>query len=138
MFLFIIDNEAYKLAQQMEGQMPIVSVFSAPPMNMSVIPNMMESIRDAGSSALKTPKDNVWVVFHPLPHYLNDPEIPYVTVKAQAGRGMAERSAFVEAIATEVGRSLSVPAQNVWIQYEEINPNDIWHGGHWAAGKDLR
>jgi len=118
--------------------MPIVSIFSPPPGDQSVITKMMENIRDAGSSALKTPKDNIWVVFHPLQHYLNDPKIPYVTVKAQAGREASERSAFVEVIANEVGRNLAVPAQNVWIQYEELNPGDVWHGGNWANRKDLR
>lgn len=116
----------------MEKIVPIVTVFSVLPQDTDTLPRMMERIRDLGSSALQTPRDNVWVTYFPIQHGLNERQNPYVTIKAQAGRGRAQKTAFAEVIAAEVGMSLSVSAQNVWIHYEEISPSDIWHGGDWA------
>jgi phenylpyruvate tautomerase PptA (4-oxalocrotonate tautomerase family) len=123
--------------------MPIVNINSAPPTDSSAIPEMIERIRDAGALALKTPRDNVWVTFTPLQYYLNgegpasakrtETPPPIVVVKAQSGRGPSERSAFVEAIAAEVGRGLSVSPEKVWIQFQEMSPRDVWYGGHWSA-----
>jgi hypothetical protein len=122
----------------LEGDfVPIVSVSAIPPTNLKVIPEMMEQIRAKGSLALKTPLDNVWVVFNPLPYYVQgDPaEIPppIVVVKMQSGRGVSERTAFFASIAAEVGRGLSLPPERVWIQYQEMNPKDVWFNGKWSG-----
>lgn len=119
--------------------MPIVEINSNPPGDISLIPKMLTSVRDAGASALKTPRDNVWVTFNSLQYYLNgsnrgdtDPR-PFVIVKAQAGRSLSEKTAFVEAVTSEIAKGLSISPKKVWIQYEEMNPKDVWFDEHWAG-----
>ena len=122
--------------------MPIVNISSLPPTDASVIPKMLESVRDAGALALQTTQDNIWVVFTPLQHYLRgdhsavtppkETPPPIVIIKAQSGRSPQARTSFAKAVSAEVGRSLLVSPGRVWIQYQEMNPKDVWFNGHWS------
>ena len=106
---------------------------------------MLIDIRDSGARALSCSPDNVWVMFHALPPgcYVQGTapadtprektHPPVVIAKLQKGRKREELDAFVAAVATAVGRGLSVPSDNVWVQYEEMRSEDVWFRGHWSA-----
>jgi len=124
--------------------MPIIFIKSLPPANLGTIPEMISEIRASGAKALRCPESNVWVVFQPVqPAYYvqaDDPAIypndkthpPLILVKAQSGRSMADKEAFVRAVATAVAHGLSISSKNVWIHYEEMQPQDIWFDGRWT------
>lgn len=94
--------------------------------------------------ALGCSPDNIWVIFNAIPpgSYVQGPRPasapeatshpPCVIVRAQAGRTAPEREALVAAVAA-AGRGLSIPADNVWIYYDEMRSADAWFGGRWAG-----
>jgi phenylpyruvate tautomerase PptA (4-oxalocrotonate tautomerase family) len=125
---------------------PLLIIHSLPPADPGAVPRMIVDVRDAGARALGCPTSNIWVMFHALPPgcYLqgdgaaaSTPQAtthpPVVIARAQVGRTPAERSSFVAAVAAAVGRGLSVPAENVWIYYDEMRSEDVWFGGRWSA-----
>jgi phenylpyruvate tautomerase PptA (4-oxalocrotonate tautomerase family) len=116
--------------------MPIVLVRSKPISSLSAI-ELVAAIRKVGSNALNCAPSNVWVVYEPFPEatLLGDGRTEFlsiVTVKAQAGRSPEARTAFVSAIANTVGEALEIPPGEVWIQYQEMRPEDVWFEGRWA------
>jgi len=113
--------------------MPIVNIRSLPPKDLNIVPAMMAEIRDEGAKALGCETSNVWVTFESLAAYLpENSHPPIVTIKAQAGRTMEQRTKFVSAVANGVAHGLSIPAKNVWIHYEEMSPEDIWFNKSWG------
>ncbi len=126
--------------------MPLLIIHSLPPADPGTIPQLIVDVRDAGARALGCPKSNIWVVFQPIApgHYVQgegaparapqpDSHPPCIILRAQVGRTQAERSALVSAVAAAVGRGLSVPAENVWVYYEEMRSEDVWFNGRWSA-----
>lgn len=125
--------------------MPLVTICSLAPSDPEAIRRMVIDVRDAGSEALKCSPDNIWVMFHTVPpgYYVQglapatEPQAeshpPTVIVRAQVGRTHAERTDLVAAVATAVGKGLSIPAENVWVHYQEMRSEDVWFKGHWSA-----
>jgi phenylpyruvate tautomerase PptA (4-oxalocrotonate tautomerase family) len=125
--------------------MPLLIIHSLPPADDTVVARMLVDIRDTGARALNCSPDNVWVMFHALPPgcYVQGTTVakvpqhqthpPVVIAKLQKGRRREELDAFMSAIAAAVGRGLSLPAENVWIQYEEMRSEDVWFHGRWSA-----
>lgn len=66
--------------------------------------------------------------FFPNSSEESDSYIPIVIVKAKGGRTPAEKSSLALAVTGAVGRGLSIPNERVWLQFEEMNPADIWFG----------
>ena len=115
--------------------MPIVIIKSVLPTDLNIVTDIGNNIRKLGSQALQCSSDNVWVIFEPLEAKYNDKNSPpVVLIKAQAGRSHEMREAFVKAVATGVGRGLSISPNKVWIHYEEMKPQDIWFEGKWVKG----
>jgi phenylpyruvate tautomerase PptA (4-oxalocrotonate tautomerase family) len=127
---------------------PLIIIHSLHPneTDATAIPRMITDVRDAGARALGCPVANIWVMFHALPpgHYLQGDAAPAtvpdatthppcVIVRAQVGRTPRERDAFVAAVAAAVGRGLAVPAEHVWIYYDEMRSEDVWFNGRWSA-----
>jgi phenylpyruvate tautomerase PptA (4-oxalocrotonate tautomerase family) len=124
--------------------MPLIVIHSLPPPDPNMIPSMLVEIRDAGAAALGCSPSNIWVMFCAVPPgcYVQGLEQadaprptshpPCVIVRAQVGRQPEERTAFVAAIAATVGETLGVPADNVWIHYQEMRSEDVWFGSRWA------
>lgn len=125
--------------------MPIVMIHSLPPADSTTIPRMLADIRDSGAQALRCPTNNIWVMFQELPasHYLQGDvpaqhpqeksHPPVVIIKANAGRSLEDRKAFVEEVAAAVGRGMSVSSKQVWIHYQEMRLQDVWFNGDWAG-----
>lgn len=125
--------------------MPLVTINSLPPTDSEAVPRMIADVRDSGAKALGCPASNIWVIFQPVPpgYYAQDggpasvpqkkTHPPVVVVRAQAGRSSIARKAFVTAIAAAVGKGLSVPITNVWIHYQEMQPQDVWFEGRFAG-----
>ena len=125
--------------------MPIVFINSLPPSDSSVIGRMSAEVRDLGAGALNTSRGNIWVIFQPIQpgNYLHGENLGsspqqnlypvVVIIKAQAGRSSADRGNFVKAVTNSIGRNLSIPANNVWVHYQEMNPKDVWFEGSWAG-----
>ena len=116
--------------------MPILTINSLPPSDAALIARMLAEVREAGARALDCPPANIWVIFQPVPpeSYLVGTESPpVVIIKAQAGRSMQQRDAFVKAVSDAVAKGLSVAAGEVWIHYQEMSPADVWFGGRWAG-----
>jgi phenylpyruvate tautomerase PptA (4-oxalocrotonate tautomerase family) len=124
--------------------MPLLIIHSLAPADPTAIPRMIADVRDVGARALDCATSNIWVMFHAVPpgYYVQgdiaadtpqqSTHPPVVIARAQVGRTLAEREAFVSAVAAAVGRGLSVPAENVWIYYDEMRSEDVWFGGAWA------
>ncbi len=125
--------------------MPLVTIKSLPPVDPTAIARLLTDVRDVGAAALRCATSNIWVMFEALPpgSYLQGDapattlqattHPPVVIVRAQAGRSTAERDAFAAAVAAAVGRALGVPAENVWLHYQEMRPQDVWFNGRWSG-----
>ena len=116
--------------------MPIINIKSFPPSDSTAITRMITDVQSVGAKALKCAPSNVWVMFQPLlpDHYVQSEKYPpVVVIRAQAGRTPTEKSQFVAAVANAVSQGLSVAAEDVWIHYQEMRPEDVWFEGHWAG-----
>jgi phenylpyruvate tautomerase PptA (4-oxalocrotonate tautomerase family) len=126
--------------------MPLVSIHSLPPSDVARIESLIVDVRDSGAAALRCSPSNIWVMFHALPpgQYVQgegapamrldaSSHPPVVIIRAQAGRTREERTALVASVAAAVARGLGVPADNVWVHYQEMRSEDVWFGGHWSA-----
>ena len=126
--------------------MPLIMIHAFAPADATVIPRMIIDVRDAGAAAFACERSNIWVLFSAIApgSYVQGEGAPgtaheaashppVVIVKAQAGRSDAERERLVKAVSDVVGRALGIPAENVWIQYEVMRPQDVWFGGRWAG-----
>ena len=110
--------------------MPLVIIKSLAPADSGALAPMLEDVRDAGARAIGDAPSNIWVMFEPLPPacYLQETRVPVVLIKAKSGRTREQREAFMAAVATAVGKGLSVPAGGVWVHYDEIRPEDVRYG----------
>lgn len=129
--------------------MPIIIINSLAPNNPSIIKQMNLEVRELGAKALRTPKNNVWVIFQPLmPDFYLYGEEPttssgkiihpvIVIIKAQSGRTQNIRDAFIKIITESIARSFSIPTHNVWVHYQEMKPQDVWFEGHWASTPEV-
>lgn len=121
--------------------MPIAIVHSLPPPNRAVIPRMLENITQAGARAAGCDPDQFWAVFQeirPGEYYEGDlsseepgsgTHPPIVVLRALAGRTPAVRLAVCQALARVIGDALSIPPENVWIHWQEMQPSDVFAGG---------
>jgi phenylpyruvate tautomerase PptA (4-oxalocrotonate tautomerase family) len=107
--------------------MPIVFIKSAK--SVTRVPELLEDVRNSAAAALGCEPSNVWPVLEPV---APGPFPPIVLIKANVGRTIEQRRHFASAVADAVGRGLGVPADEVWIHYEEMQPRDIWHKGNWS------
>jgi hypothetical protein len=41
------------------------------------------------------------------------------------------RTAFVETVASVVGKFFEISPKEIWVHYEGMNPQDIWSEGRW-------
>lgn len=105
---------------------------------------MLEEVQSEGAKSLGCALDNVWVMFHPVEseHYLHRGRVatpepnshpPVVIIRANTGRPPEIRKAFARAVAQSIGRGLSIPAEQVWIHYQEMRLEDVWFQEHWAS-----
>lgn len=113
--------------------MPIITVQAIAPSDPGRVAGLIEDVRLASAQALKCPSSNVWVIFQALdpghyqrssdvtvPSSMPTPHPPIVWISANEGRALIEREALVSAISEAVGRGLTIPAENVWVHYQEI------------------
>ncbi len=122
-------------------------IYASPPIDQDAVSNMVKEVRESGAEVLGSPSNNIWVMFQPLlpAHFHSDDrqgvephrhyEKPIVIIKIQAGRTSAQRDAFAKTISFSVGRALSVPADQVWLQYQEMDPHDVWFNGRWSNNR---
>ena len=110
--------------------MPLITVRAQAPLRQEVIPRIVNEIRESGAQALGCPTSNLWVTVreeqtadHP----------PVALIHALSGRTRNEKETLVRAVAAAVGRGLSVDPKSVWIYYQEMDPQEVWFEGHWAA-----
>ena len=50
---------------------------------------------------------------------------------ANAGRSQEQKDLFCQSIAEVVAQELFTSPNQIWIYYQEINPQNIWFGGTW-------
>jgi phenylpyruvate tautomerase PptA (4-oxalocrotonate tautomerase family) len=125
--------------------MPLVNILSLPPSDPRVIEPLLAEIRDRGALAFHCAPENIWVTFQALPsgHYVQgdsraehpdgQTHPPLVILRAQTGRSAAQRDGLVRAIGDALARAFQIPAAQVWIHYQEMNPADVWFQGSWAG-----
>jgi phenylpyruvate tautomerase PptA (4-oxalocrotonate tautomerase family) len=125
--------------------MPIVQIHSLPPHDRSRLARMLTDVREEGARALAGAPSNVWVMFHELPPgtYLqgegeaaSEPQAsthpPVILISIQSGRSAEQKTAFTRAVAGVVARTLEIPADNVWVHWREMRPEDVWFGSRWS------
>jgi phenylpyruvate tautomerase PptA (4-oxalocrotonate tautomerase family) len=106
--------------------MPIIQIHAIRPNRPEAIPALIAEIREEGAKALQCGPDNLWVMFHPLDETAQGQAFPPVVfVKAQEGRSTETQAALVAAITQAVGRALGCPPESVWVQYQEMRPQEI-------------
>ena len=118
--------------------MPIVQIYTNTLSKSDIAPNLIEEIRIKGSKALKCELSNVWVLIHQLPtgsmmRETKEVTSPVVFIRANKGRSQEDKMKFVQAISQALSDTLQVSAQDIWIHYQEMNPEDIWHRENWTA-----
>ena len=86
---------------------------------------MFAEIKEAGARALACEPSNIWVQFQPIAQSVPD---SIVIVRAKTGRTREQRTAFAAAVSEVVNRTLSL---EVWLDYQEMNPEDVWSNGKW-------
>jgi phenylpyruvate tautomerase PptA (4-oxalocrotonate tautomerase family) len=118
--------------------MPIVILKTIVKLDDKSVQKMLSSGQDAGARALGSENSNIWVRYEYVPEnsYLQDADriydSPIVLIMANRGRSQTAKTAFVQAVAQEVALGLAVPADKVWVHYQEMDPKDIWHNGRWT------
>ena len=115
--------------------MPIISIQASLPKNEDSVPQMLSEIREQGARAIDNDPENIWVIFIPIQstHTTLGPNCPIVTIMANRGRTPEQKTALVSAISEIVGKGLSAPAKNVWVHYEEMDPQNIWFSSNWSG-----
>ncbi len=115
--------------------MPLITVqFTPAPAHesrvMQEIPLLISEIRERGALAFGGAPDNIWVIFESVPLALTsltgDSRFPVVIVRAQAGRTRAQKNELARVIAETLGRGLGMSPKQVWIHYQEMDPQDVW------------
>jgi phenylpyruvate tautomerase PptA (4-oxalocrotonate tautomerase family) len=119
--------------------MPIVTVHAFAPSDPASIPKMLAEIQASGAAALNCAPDNLWALFEEIPRgrYLqsDNPERnpPIVTIQANVGRTLDQRTALAKGISRAVVGAFGIPAARVWIHYQEMQPHDVWFNEAWAS-----
>jgi phenylpyruvate tautomerase PptA (4-oxalocrotonate tautomerase family) len=119
--------------------MPLVMIYSPTPADSKLIKNLISNVQTEGAKALGCDSSNVWVLFQNVSSdsYIqgSDPSdnSPLIIIKAQTGRSKEIRTALAAAVTAVVGRALDVSPRKIWVQYQEMNPQDVWFEGHWAG-----
>lgn len=116
--------------------MPMITVHSLPVKDPSTITPMLREICTAGGRALGRPARALrafYVEIDPghyvegeaeTPDHTSHP--PVVFVRLLKGRTQDLKQAFAEAITTAVSRATGVPHENVWIHFQDMEPDDLW------------
>jgi phenylpyruvate tautomerase PptA (4-oxalocrotonate tautomerase family) len=121
--------------------MPWVDIRVQGPVDPEVVADLIEGTRERGAAAMGSGIENIWVTFQALPErYLarggpGESRGPIVVIRANAGRPRAAKTALAQAVAGAIAERLRVPADRVWIHYQEMSPADVWTGGGWAQDK---
>jgi phenylpyruvate tautomerase PptA (4-oxalocrotonate tautomerase family) len=116
--------------------MPIVFIHAEMPKESATISHLIENVRSAGASALGCDPSNIWVVFQKITsgfalRETADHFQPVVQILANRGRTLPAKEQFAQAIGQAVSDTLMVPINDLWLHYQEMNPEDIWNKDRW-------
>ena len=125
--------------------MPIIIVYSLPPPDPGRIEPMLQEACTGAAHAINKPPQAVWALFQqinpgqyvegrtPAASPQQETHPPIVTIRLLTGRSPATKRAVAEAVAAAVATGLSVPPENVWIHFLEMEPTDVWSVGRFLA-----